>query len=591
MKNLKRAALLVVGSVFLLLLLVQVALRIPRVQEEIASRIAPVVGEGVHFSRVALAFWPDLGVSLEEVRIAGGPFGKGPDVLTAETVSLIFELVPLFAGDFDLETVSIDRALLVVERQADGSLSISEVVDRFSALEEPSEDSDEFWIPAISTSDTSLRFIDHAPDGTSREILLSDIAFALDASGPGQTASFKLDLQIASGTLKATGTLDREKGGQSMLDSGLDVQLEATGLSAESILSYLLPGTPPREISGTLDLSIGLKGSPSEKISGQGTAKMAGAGGLEWLGLRLEAPLDLEIQFDVEGSDFQVPAATLGVAKLGWEKLRGQQLAVKLSYGKDQVQITSAQLGFYRGQLKASGKFDLGSKRTFSGTLDAGAIDMPELMESAFGDLPEVNFETMHGRVEFSGVDREGESVLAQLTAKGQMRLDGGHLPASSVIGSVGGLLLKVLPKVLRPKETDSHVGQTKIEFLEQVFSFRDEVFHISKFSFITDDYKLAGNGRVGLDRKVHINTDLTFTPEGMQKLLLSVAMPIPTGGVDILPALPVDIVGSVEHPIFLPDVKGIPFMALKIVFAPIKGFSRILFEEMKGLGSSIKSW
>ena len=75
-----------------------------------------------------------------------------------------------------------------------------------------------------------------------------------------------------------------------------------------------------------------------------------------------------------------------------------------------------------------------------------------------------------------------------------------------------------------------------------------------------------------------------------MQKLLVSVAIPIPTGGIDILPPFPVAVRGRLPDPLFLPDVVHLPFMAVQIVFSPIKGVTNLLFGGIKKLGSGLTS-
>ena len=99
----------------------------------------------------------------------------------------------------------------------------------------------------------------------------------------------------------------------------------------------------------------------------------------------------------------------------------------------------------------------------------------------------------------------------------------------------------------------------------------------ISDLEFVTQDYTMRGAGTIGLDGAVSLNTELDLTIEGMQKLLLSMALPIPTGGVQLLPSLPFYVTGTVAHPFFIPDATSIPRIALRTIFSPILGVGRFI--------------
>ena len=102
-------------------------------------------------------------------------------------------------------------------------------------------------------------------------------------------------------------------------------------------------------------------------------------------------------------------------------------------------------------------------------------------------------------------------------------------------------------------------------------------VLHVSDAKFVTNDYRLEGQGSIALDGALSLHTELTFSIEGMQKLFLSMAIPIPSGSIDLLPALPLYVTGTTTLPVFVPEVTALPRIALRTVFSPILGVTRMV--------------
>ena len=216
---------------------------------------------------------------------------------------------------------------------------------------------------------------------------------------------------------------------------------------------------------------------------------------------------------------------------------------------------------------------------------------MTALLTDLTGSTPEVGFDTLETSFEFEGSYLDGRDSVREARGRGRMRLEGGAIPSASVIGAVGGGLLSVVPSVLKPSSRGKSVDPTKIEYLEQNFEIEKGVLHVSDLEFVTRDYTLTGNGAIGLDGHLDLSTELDLTIVGMQKLLITTAVPIPKTGVDILPPFPLFVTGTVSDPIFLPDVKKIPFMALQVFFSPVRGAAKVLFGGIRGAGSHLTSW
>ncbi|MDZ4260990.1 MAG: AsmA family protein, partial [Pseudomonadota bacterium] len=196
--------------------------------------------------------WPSLGVAVNEVRVAAL---EAPDQPIAEIqrASLMLALMPLFSGDFQVDHIAVDGAVISLKVDATGkgnweALSNSDKPVQ-SASSEPAADANlKLDIQHISLSNSNVNYSD-AQSGQSialRDINLamSDVntraePFALDLSFVmelAQAGADKLELQAA---VKNTISLDDAINNINIADGKLQAEIIGSD-TAEIALDYAL---------------------------------------------------------------------------------------------------------------------------------------------------------------------------------------------------------------------------------------------------------------------------------------------------------------------------------------------------------------
>ncbi|SDY61461.1 AsmA protein [Jannaschia faecimaris] len=107
----------------LVLLAVLVLILVPteRVAQLAADRFADTTGRALTFGGpVKATLWPHLGVRAQDIEVANAEWSDEGPMLTAQTLEVGIALGSLFGGDIQVESLRIDDARLLLERQADG---------------------------------------------------------------------------------------------------------------------------------------------------------------------------------------------------------------------------------------------------------------------------------------------------------------------------------------------------------------------------------------------------------------------------------------------------------------------------------------
>ncbi len=595
MKVVFRIASALLGTLAFLAVALWGASQLPAVQAFLAEKAARIVGPGVHFERVGIVFWPGPGVSLSGIRIAEDDSTDSREALTVDQISLVLDFPSLLDGKVEPKRVSFSGAHLVLRRASDGTLSFSDFVGRFASTVE--EDSDELTpsspgrLPAILGTDSSFLFVDVLVDGSKREVLFEDVTVDIESSQPGEDAGFEAAVALGQGKVRFEGTIHRNLGDPSVLAGAVKADMKGTGLPASTVLYYLLPGDAPENVNGLLDVTAHIDGSVLEDFQATGQLRLASGASFEWIGFEMEAPLRFDLDFGVEESKFSISSGSLRASSVQWKNLKASDLSLQMQYESGGLRFSDVTLAFYGGALDFDGSFRFDDRVAYRGKVEAENVSMTALLTDLTGSTPEVGFDTVATEFEFEGFYADESDSIRNTQGRGHMRLEGGVIPSASVIGAVGGGLLSVVPSVLRPSSQGRLVDPTEIEYLEQNFEIEKGILHVSDLKFVTRDYTLTGAGKIGLDGHVNLSTELDLTIVGMQKLLITTAVPIPKTGVDILPAFPLFVTGTVTDPIFFPDVAKIPFMALQVFFSPVRGVAKVLFGGVRSAGSHLTSW
>ncbi len=114
---------IVVGLVMLAVVAVAALLLMPsdRVAALVGRQIAAATGQEMTTGGVRATLWPEPGVTLSDVRVAGP--GGGAPLLEARSLTVGVEAAALWGGDVRVRQVVLDGAVIRLVRRADGTVN------------------------------------------------------------------------------------------------------------------------------------------------------------------------------------------------------------------------------------------------------------------------------------------------------------------------------------------------------------------------------------------------------------------------------------------------------------------------------------
>ena len=115
---------IVVGLVMLAVVAVAALLMMPsdRVAALVGRQIAAATGQEMTTGGVRATLWPEPGVTLTDVRVAGP--GGGAPLLEARRLTVGVEAGALWGGDVRVRQVALDGAVIRLVRRADGTVNL-----------------------------------------------------------------------------------------------------------------------------------------------------------------------------------------------------------------------------------------------------------------------------------------------------------------------------------------------------------------------------------------------------------------------------------------------------------------------------------
>ncbi|MFP8873255.1 MAG: AsmA-like C-terminal region-containing protein, partial [Myxococcota bacterium] len=530
-RALTRFALVPIGILIALFGAVWILSQVPAVQRELADRLSKMAGPNLGFGRIAPILWPGLGVSVDDVYLDVNPADPEDHVVTVASMDVVLRFSRLLQGEVAVRSLSLTNADVFLERDADGSFPIEGLIDQIvfqefggsesegdKDLSSKSAASNFDVIPAVEIENSTIRFVDHSVGGKKLDIELVDVELHLGASRPGLAAAVQVAMRAkGGGQFSGDGTLTRSAEHLEIEDASFQMKVVGKGLPLRASLLYLLPGDVLAEAGSSLGVTAQVSGDLAGSVKGHVVVKFPAADQVRWLGVDWMGPLHFETGFALRGSRLSLTDSVLKANAIRWEKLRGEELTTRFDLESSAVRFEDAQLRFYGGTIAFSGSIDFRQGTEIDLKTTVTGVDMQSLMEASSGETPEVGFETLGGEFEAAGSIGSGDRRFDGLSGRGSMLLEGGNLPSSSVIGSVGGALTRLIPGFMRP-DVSSISPETVIDHLSQSMELRTGVVHVSDLEFVTQDYTMRGTGTIGLDGAVNLHTELDFSIVGMQK-------------------------------------------------------------------------
>ncbi|MDR7088346.1 AsmA family protein [Cellvibrio fibrivorans] len=196
--------------------------------------------------------WPSLGVAVNEVRVAALEAPNQP-IAELQQASLMLALMPLFSGDFQVDHIAVDGAVISLKVDANGkgnweALSKPDQPVKPSQPEPAADTNLKLDIQHISLSNSKVNYSDAQSGQTIAlrdiNLTMSDVntraaPFALDLSFVmelAQAGADKLELQAA---LKNTLSVDNAMSNIKLADGKLQAEIIG-GDTAEIALDYTL---------------------------------------------------------------------------------------------------------------------------------------------------------------------------------------------------------------------------------------------------------------------------------------------------------------------------------------------------------------
>ena len=448
-------AILLLGVVFVVPTLVPSETYRTRIQEQLSAELGRDV---VVSGDVRLSTFPAIRARTGAVRVANPDGFAQPDLATLQGLDAKIRLLPLLSRRVEIKSFTLREPVITLERRADGAVNWSFGDEDETASTEPAgpfrrDGRYTNLDPAISAfniENGTVRYIDRVADtdvtfdriDTFLSLPGLDSTLVVDGSLRAEGRPLTLDIAMTSPdaflsggeatlegaveTAGATLTLDGAfPAGEALAFRG-EVDGEVTDMAGlRQSLGRLLPDQPAFDLlqtatlSGTVDYAGDVIAIEGGRIGVAGPALEASfAGDARYDGTPL---LDGTLDADIKDAQALRPLLPEPVA--GFELLRTASLSARLdAQGTDAFTIGDARVeaagqGF-TASFEGSGRFD--EALSLIGPFDVTVTEPGAIARAVVPDA-------------------KGVGALGRLTAKGQLKLDGGDVAVTALNASTTG--------------------------------------------------------------------------------------------------------------------------------------------------------
>jgi len=574
----RRSILIVVAVASLALLAAAVAafLVVPRpeFQQWLGGRLSKAVGPGVDFASVSLAFWPAPGI-----RLHGVTLGKGTGEETnggARVASLSCTLVPraLLGGEVVVDRITIEKPVLSVERDTEGRWILGSVVQHIlarggrSGRPEPEAEPARGARPppSFSLRDGEIDLADRRVAGGPVALHLRNLDADLEPPTSGDHGHLRISVdgpELAH--LEVDVKIDPVAPGASLADAAFEAAVRGRSLESDRDLLYLLFGLPIRNPGGVFDIEGSVSGRIADAVGGSASIDVP-TGFVEGWGIRLATPVRLAASFDVTNGEFSMHGARLGASAAGFAGYAGGKTAAVFDWAAGELRVEKLDFDAYGGAWAAKGRVSFAGTPAFSSEIRADGVAFRELAAAVAGDEVEAGFDTASGEVDLRGEWTGPEAWPGTLTGSGRVRLAGGKLESSRVMHSLVRAVFGRIPGISRLSDGEDSRAPMQLESLDASFALRDARAFTEDLEFATSNYRMAGEGSLGFDGSLRLSTRVEFTARGVDEVYRLASIPFGSRRDRLLPAVPVEVTGTVDEPHVVPDLSGLslaPFRAL----------------------------
>jgi hypothetical protein len=340
-------------------------------------------------------------------------------------------------------------------------------------------------------------------------------------------------------------------------------EVRGRSLDSDRALLYLLFGLPIRNGAGVFDIAGTVSGRLSGAIEGNARIDLSD-GVVEGWGIRMGTPMSLAAGFAVTDGKFRMREAHLEAATSGFAGFTGERSVADFEWVEHALNVAKLDVGAYGGRWTASGSVDFEGTPSYAGEIAAADVAFDELARALSAQPTGGGFDRFDAEATVRGSWPGPDDWQRNLGGSGSVRMAGGQLESSRVLRSVFRALFGKLPGIGRIARDEK---PTMLESLVATFSLAGGRAQTEDLVFLTSDYRMEGRGSIGFDGTLQLATLVSLTARGIQKVYVFAAMPFRKSGAHGLPALPVDVTGTVAAPNVRPDLTGISLSPFRAFF------------------------
>ncbi|MEM9210014.1 MAG: AsmA family protein [Pseudomonadota bacterium] len=491
---------------------------------------------------IRFQIFPNIGVSLQDVRIGNAEWSSETPLLDARKLSVGVELASLLRGDILVQSVEADTASVFLHQSSDGQRNWS--FGGTSESTSTSNDAPDITINAVSVQNSTITYL----EGDKDPLIISDVTASLrrlagtagseltvsltsngedveaiaqvdDLAGliNGDSAQVSLDASAATATATYEGTLSTVPSGEGVVSvtipdldrvlaafgqepSGVDgsIQFDGTVLIANAEMLSIRNGVLASEpFSGEFDADIDLSADKpfvsaeifanvlGQKSSGDSSASGSSS---EWS----DDPIDASI-LDQFNGDIKLTANTVYAGGLEFSPA-----AVQVTVDDARAVANLTNLGGYGGAI--TGQFVVNNRNGLSvgGALNAADVDLKPLLTATAGVSRFTG--TGNAQLEFLGSGRSMNAIMNSLSGDGSLEIGS---------GTIAGI---DLDNLFRGQPSG---GTTIFDSLSATWSIASGVLSNEDLLMLLPNIESAGLGRIGLGGQ---NMDYTLVPSLKQR-------------------------------------------------------------------------
>jgi hypothetical protein len=407
------------------------------------------------------------------------------------------------------------------------------------------------------------------PDGTkaSFHIRHLDVDFRLPRDDDQGILTIEMDTP-EGGELSVDATLKSSKPVTSPETYSIDAKVKGDSLQAAGQLLYLLTGLPIRMLDGVQNIEgrvfIDAKGG----VKGQATVNVPKGSVVGW-GIRLSTPARLEASFDITDGKFSMHNANLQAPGAAVWKFSSGHTVAWFDWSPPRLEIKRIELEACGGSVQGSGSASFVGQHTFSMDMQASDIDFKELVATLGENEPKDGFETLSASAKVQGVWTGPETWLNTLKGTAKVNLADGEMTSSRMIRAILRATIGLIPGY---SYIERQPVPGMLERLELPCAIHDAKCFTEEFVFISSAYHVTGDGSVGFDANVDLNTRVVLTEGGMATIYGLVSVPFRRKSSPTFTPIPVKITGPISKPTFVPDVSGVSMAPVRAALGVGKG-------------------